>query len=87
VDPEGYAACCDALAVFDERDRLGRVRAPTLIIAGAEDVATPLAHAETLLRGIPGADLAVVTGAAHLANLEQPEAVTTAMLGHLERTT
>jgi 3-oxoadipate enol-lactonase len=87
VDPEGYAACCDALAVFDERDRLGQVRAPTLIIAGAEDVATPLAHAETLLRGIPGADLAVVTGAAHLANLEQPEAVTTAMLGHLERTT
>jgi 3-oxoadipate enol-lactonase len=86
VDPEGYAACCEALAAFDVRDRLGEVRAPTLVIAGAEDIATPLDHAETLAQGIPGADLVVVPGAAHLANLERPEPVTNAMLRHLERT-
>jgi 3-oxoadipate enol-lactonase/4-carboxymuconolactone decarboxylase len=86
VDPEGYAACCEALAIFDARDRLGDVRAPTLVIAGAQDVATPPAHAETLADGIHGAELVVVPGAGHLANLERPEPVTGAMLRHLERT-
>jgi 3-oxoadipate enol-lactonase/4-carboxymuconolactone decarboxylase len=87
VDPEGYAACCEALAAFDVRDRLGEVSAPSLVIAGAEDVATPLEHAETLAKGIPGAELVIVPGAAHLANLERPGAVTHAMLRHLERST
>jgi 3-oxoadipate enol-lactonase len=86
VDAEGYAACCEAIAAFDVRDRLGGVRAATLVIAGAEDIATPLDHAETLAQGIPGAELLVVPGAAHLANLERPEPVTHAMLRHLERT-
>ncbi|WP_329238618.1 3-oxoadipate enol-lactonase [Actinoallomurus sp. NBC_01490] len=86
VDAEGYAACCEALAAFDARDRLGEVSAPTLVVAGAEDVATPLSHAEALATGIPGARLVVVPGAAHLANLERPEPVTHAMLRHLERT-
>jgi 3-oxoadipate enol-lactonase len=86
VDPEGYAACCEALAAFDVRDRLGEVRASTMVIAGAEDIATPLDHAGTLAQGIPGAELVVVPGAAHLANLERPEPVTNAMLRHLERT-
>jgi pimeloyl-ACP methyl ester carboxylesterase len=86
VDPEGYAACCEALATFDVRDRLGEVRASTMVIAGAEDIATPLDHAGTLAQGIPSAELVVVPGAAHLANLERPEPVTNAMLRHLERT-
>jgi 3-oxoadipate enol-lactonase len=86
VDPEGYAACCEALAAYDVRDRLGDVRAPTLVIGGAEDVATPVDHAEALARGIPGAELVVVPGAGHLANLERPEPVTNAMLRHFERT-
>jgi 3-oxoadipate enol-lactonase len=86
VDPEGYAACCEALAAFDARDRLAEVRAPTLVVAGAADIATPLHHAETLAHGIPGAELVVVPGAAHLANLERPEPVTDVMVRHLERT-
>lgn len=86
VDPEGYAACCDAIAAFDVRDRLGEVRVPTLVIAGAEDIATPIHHAEALVQGIPGAELVIVPGAAHLANLERSESVTNAMLRHLERT-
>jgi 3-oxoadipate enol-lactonase len=86
VDAEGYAACCEALAAFDVRDRLGDVRAPTLVIAGQKDIATPLDHAEELVRGIAGAELVVIRDAAHLANLEQPGPVTAAMVDHLERT-
>ncbi|MCO5969715.1 alpha/beta fold hydrolase [Actinoallomurus soli] len=85
IDPEGYAACCEALAGFDVRDRLGDVTAPTVIIAGAVDVATPLDHAEILAGGIPGAELVVVPGA-HLAGLENPGPVTEALVRHVERT-
>ncbi|MGI5157696.1 3-oxoadipate enol-lactonase [Microbispora sp. CA-102843] len=83
ADPEGYAACCEALAVFDVRDRLGDVRAPALVIAGAEDPATPPAHAEVLARGIPDAELLVVPGAAHLATAERPDVVNEAITRHL----
>ena len=70
--PEGYAACCEALAAFDARDRLGGVRAPTLVIAGAEDLATPPATPRRSREGIPARSGQVVPGAAHLANLERP---------------
>jgi 3-oxoadipate enol-lactonase/4-carboxymuconolactone decarboxylase len=80
---EGYAGCCDALAAMDLRGRLGAITAPTLIVAGAEDPATPAAHTEALAAAIGGARLEVVAGAAHLANVEQPERVTRLLLDHL----
>ncbi|GAA2595021.1 3-oxoadipate enol-lactonase [Actinomadura fulvescens] len=87
TDAEGYAACCEALARFDATDRLGGITAPTLVIAGARDVATPPAgHAETLAAGIPGAELVVIDGAGHLANAERPEPVTRAVTAQLDRT-
>ncbi|MEU6430821.1 3-oxoadipate enol-lactonase [Microbispora sp. NPDC046973] len=83
ADPEGYAACCEALAVFDVRDRLGEVRAPALVVAGAEDPATPPVHAEVLAGGIPDAELLVVPGAAHLATAERPDVANEAITRHL----
>jgi 3-oxoadipate enol-lactonase len=79
---EGYAGCCEAIAAMDLRERLSAITAPTLVVAGAEDPATPLAHAEGLAAGIPEARLAVVD-ASHLANIEQPEPVTRLLLDHL----
>ncbi|WP_413810713.1 alpha/beta fold hydrolase [Streptomyces sp. OE57] len=81
ADPVGYAACCDALATYDLRSELARVTAPTLVIGGSHDTATPLEHAEELAAGIPGADLrTVATG--HLA-MEDPQAVEEALSAHL----
>jgi 3-oxoadipate enol-lactonase len=71
---ESYAACCEALAGWDFRDRLGEIEAPTLVIAAADDPATPPAEGELLAAGIRGATLAVLPRAAHLANVEQAEA-------------
>ena len=71
---EEYAQCCEALAAWDFRDRLGEIAAPTLVIAAANDGATPPEYAEALARGIPDAKLVVLRDAAHLANVEQPEA-------------
>jgi len=82
ADPRGYAACCDAIAGFDVRHDLGRVLAPTLVIAGREDRATPPAHARELADGIAGSTLVELAGAAHLAPVEQPERVLNALLDH-----
>ena len=81
--PEGYAACCDALARWDFRDRLGSIGVPTLVVVGAEDPATPPEDAQTIAAGIPGARLVVVEEAAHLLNVEQPGAFDRAVLDHL----
>ncbi|MGP3964214.1 bifunctional 3-oxoadipate enol-lactonase/4-carboxymuconolactone decarboxylase PcaDC [Nonomuraea sp. 3N208] len=83
TDPEGYAACCDALSAYDLRDSLTAIKAPTLIVAGRDDPATPPAHARQLADGIPGATLVEIAGAAHLANVDQPGRVTAALLAHL----
>ncbi|AUY52975.1 3-oxoadipate enol-lactonase [Streptomyces sp. CB01881] len=78
----GYAACCDALAGYDLRADLARITAPTLVVAGREDRATPPAHARELADGIPGSTLLEIAEAAHLAPVEQPQAVLAALLGH-----
>ena len=81
---EGYAGCCEAISAMDLRDRLGDIQAPTLVVAGDSDGATPVDHAELIRDSVPDARLVVVEGAAHLANVERAEAVTRAVLDHLE---
>ena len=59
------------------------IQAPTLVVAGADDVATPPSDAEFLAESIPGAQLAIIERAAHLANVEQPDAFDRILLEHL----
>jgi len=74
--PEGYASCCAAIETMDLTPVLGRIAAPTLVVVGADDPATPREHGERIAAGIPGARLEVVPDAAHMAVVEQPAAVT-----------
>jgi 3-oxoadipate enol-lactonase len=83
TDKHGYAACCEAIGDFDARARLGEIGAPTLVIAGERDVATPVARAMEIHAGIAGSELAVVPEALHLLNIEQSEAFNTLVLRHL----
>ena len=82
IDPEGYGRCCEALAVWTG-DGLERIEAPTLVVAGEHDPTVPAALAEELAGRIPGARLAVIDGAAHLANLERPDEFNRLLEGHL----
>jgi 3-oxoadipate enol-lactonase len=72
-------------AILRLRDRpdatpgLDAIAVPALVIAGDEDVPTPVGDAEFLANGIRGARLEIVAGAGHLSNLERPEAFTTAL--------
>ena len=63
-----------ACQAFDGRPLLGRVRTPTLVVAGADDQVTPVGCAEELVRGIAGARLEVIPQAGHQAPLEQADA-------------
>lgn len=67
----------------DVHDRLPRIAAPTLVIVGEEDVATPPALARRLAGGIPGARLEIVPAAGHLSTVEQPEATIRLIREHL----
>ncbi|MFD3496777.1 3-oxoadipate enol-lactonase [Streptomyces sp. NPDC058676] len=84
ADPEAYAACCDALAAFDLRERLAEISAPTLLVAGREDPATPPAHLREIADAVPGAALVEIPGASHLAPAQCPEAVLTALRAHFD---
>ncbi|NMO89301.1 3-oxoadipate enol-lactonase [Actinomycetospora sp. TBRC 11914] len=82
--PEGYAGCCEAIVAWDSRDDLGRIAAPTLVVSGAEDPATPPDDGRLLADGIPGARFEVVPDAAHLASYQRPEIVTGLLAAHLK---
>jgi 3-oxoadipate enol-lactonase len=79
---EGYVASCEAIRDMDHRDLLPGITAPTLVIAGRHDPATPLDHAEFIRRRIPGAALTVLD-AAHISTVEQPAVYTAEVLGFL----
>ncbi len=72
IDRDGYAAACETIGRMDMRPLLGAIAAPTRVIAGREDPATPLAMAEALQGGIAGAELTILSPAAHLLAVEQP---------------
>lgn len=80
---EGYAGCCEAIAEMDLRPLLPAIIAPTLLIAGADDPATPVEHAAAIAAQVPDADVVTVGPAAHMANVEQPAAVTQYIRAHL----
>jgi 3-oxoadipate enol-lactonase/4-carboxymuconolactone decarboxylase len=83
TDPEGYAACCMAIAGMKIKDKLARVKVPLLVINGAQDVSTPPAeHGERIATAVAGARSAMLD-AAHLSAVEQPEAFAGAVVAFL----
>ncbi|MDU0339121.1 3-oxoadipate enol-lactonase [Bosea rubneri] len=71
--PLGYANCCGAIRDMDQRETIRAVRNPVLVVIGARDPATPPATGYEMADAIPGAQR-IELAAAHLSNLEQPEA-------------
>ncbi len=84
TDAEGYAACCGAIERMDLRADLERIVAPTLVISGAEDEATPPEHQRLIAEAIPGARHEILSPAAHVAAVEQAASVNDLILEHLE---
>ncbi|EJL30825.1 3-oxoadipate enol-lactonase [Caulobacter sp. AP07] len=81
--PDGYCGCGAAIRDMALLDDLPAITAPTLVLTGAKDAATPFeGHGERIVAAIPGARHAVVDGA-HLPSLEAPAALADAVRGFL----
>ncbi|MDJ0685024.1 MAG: 3-oxoadipate enol-lactonase [Alphaproteobacteria bacterium] len=74
TSPEGYYRCSEAVMGMRYTDRLSAIETPTLLIPGELDPALPVEMSEIIAERIPGARMQIIPKAAHLCNLEQPEA-------------
>jgi len=79
ISPEAYRAALTCLAGFDQRDALGGISVPTLLIAGERDETAPPKVMERMAENIATARYICLPNAGHLANLEQPEAFNAAL--------
>ncbi|MBI5108884.1 MAG: 3-oxoadipate enol-lactonase [Rhodocyclales bacterium] len=70
----GYIGCASAIRALDITEKIGAIRSPTLVIAGADDPGTPPAMSEVIAAKIPGARMEVLSKASHLSCIEQPAA-------------
>ena len=71
TDRESYALCCEAIAAMDLTEIIADIAAPTLVMAAAMDLSTPLETAEKLRRTISGAAMLIVPDAAHMLVIER----------------
>jgi 3-oxoadipate enol-lactonase len=78
----GYIGCCEAIAAMAFRASNPRISAPTLVIVGSKDAATPPAAGEAIAGQIKGAKLTSLE-AAHISNVEQPQQYTETVLNFL----
>ncbi len=85
ADP--FVAQVQAILAMDDglRRELGAIEVPTLVMVGSQDILTPLGDSEELAELIPGAELAVIRGAAHGFMLEQGAAYNRTVLEFLSR--
>jgi 3-oxoadipate enol-lactonase len=81
--PAGYAGCCHALSALDLTDKISAIKIPTIAIVGEDDPGTPVAAHKVIHERIAGSRLEILKSAAHLSNMEQPEAFNKALTGFL----
>ena len=81
----GFVGCCHAIPKINLTARLKEIRCPSVVIVGKDDHGTPVAMAEDIHQALPGSELVVIPSAAHLSNLEQPDAFNQALTKFLDQ--
>jgi 3-oxoadipate enol-lactonase len=81
--PAGYAGCCHAISTLNLTDKISAIKMPTIAIVGEDDPGTPVAAHKVITEKIAGSKLEILKSAAHLSNMEQPEAFNNALMGFL----
>jgi 3-oxoadipate enol-lactonase len=78
---DGYIGTCCALRDADFHATVSQIKSPTLVLCGAEDIATPPELGRELASLIPRAKFSLIENAAHLPCIEQPEKMVEPMIG------
>ena len=81
----GYAGCCHAIAALNLTERLQAITLPTLVVVGEDDPGTPVAASRVIQEHIKGSELVILKSAAHLSNMEQPQAFNQAVTAFLAK--
>ena len=84
TDTEGYVACCEALQGLDYLKRLGAISTEVLYVVGSEDKGAAPEVMQAMTDATPGARLVEIPDAAHVANINAPEAFNAAIAEFLE---
>jgi 3-oxoadipate enol-lactonase len=74
TDPQVLQAACGQLAELDLRPELSKVKIPVLVLVGEHDEATPPPMSHELAALLPDARLKILTGCAHVPQLQAPQA-------------
>jgi 3-oxoadipate enol-lactonase len=72
TDSLAHAAACRALGTMDSRRLLPAISAPTLVLTGEEDYATPPAMGQAIADGVPAGAAVVLPGLRHMSLVEDP---------------
>jgi len=81
---DGFVGCCNAIAVMNFTPILTDIKAPTLIIVGADDPSTTVEHSRIIHEAVRGSELCILKEAAHLSNIEQAAAFNAALRAFLD---
>lgn len=81
--PDAWLRQARAVAGFDASERLGEIKAPTLILHGDQDRVVPVGNAHLIARRMPAASLRILSGGGHLAHIEQADLFNQAVLDFL----
>jgi 3-oxoadipate enol-lactonase len=84
-DPQGYAACCQAIPQINVTGQLSQLSMPVRVIVGENDLSTTVEHARKIAVALPNADLVILADAAHLSNVQQPASFNAALMEFLAR--
>lgn len=82
-DPAGYVACCCALKELDFLRRLGEVAIPIAYVGGSEDKGANPEVMRAMAAATPGGTYQEIPGAAHVANINAPQAFNDSVRGFL----
>jgi 3-oxoadipate enol-lactonase len=81
----GMVRQMQAVQGHDTYERLSQIEAPTLVVTGKEDGLVPPENSVALAQRIPNADLAILSNASHLFNIELPETAAAVVRGFIRR--
>lgn len=82
---EGFTACAEAIKTSGIRPRVHEITTPALFMIGDGDAAFPVPLMRAMQQEVRGSELAVIEGAGHLLNVEQPRSFNEALIGFLDR--